>query len=126
MRAAGRYADAYFPAFPHLPVDYKQRLDLVREAASDAGRDPMAILAAAGLFVVTGRTQDDVDEALESELIRAFSLNAGDEHFVRHGTHHPMGAGFSGARTFFPTAWTSRRRCRMPGPSRFRWYVRCS
>ena len=28
LRATGRYGDAYFPAFPHRPVDYKQRLDV--------------------------------------------------------------------------------------------------
>src|SRR6201993_2396765 len=65
LRATGRYADGYFPMYPHRPVDYKQRLDLVREAASNAGRDPMAIVPAVGLFVIPGRTRDEVDEALE-------------------------------------------------------------
>lgn len=102
LRAAGRYADAYFPMFLHRPVDYKQRLDLVREAASNAGRDPMAITPALGLFVVPGRTRDDVDEALESDLIRAFGLNGADEQFVRHGVQHPLGAGFSGAQDYLP------------------------
>ena len=66
LRAAGRYGDAYFPSFPHRPVDYKQRLDVVRSAASDVGRDPMSIIPAVQMFVVTGRTRDDVDEALDS------------------------------------------------------------
>jgi len=77
LRAAGRYGDAYFPGFPHRPVDYKQRLDTVRSAASDAGRDPMSIIPAIQMFVVTGRTSDDVDEALESELVRVLGLSAG-------------------------------------------------
>jgi phthiodiolone/phenolphthiodiolone dimycocerosates ketoreductase len=42
LRATGRYGDAWFPAFPHRPEDYGQRLEIVRPAASDAGRDPMA------------------------------------------------------------------------------------
>jgi phthiodiolone/phenolphthiodiolone dimycocerosates ketoreductase len=46
LRATGRYADAWFPAFPHRPEDYAQRLELVRAAASDAARDPMSILPA--------------------------------------------------------------------------------
>jgi phthiodiolone/phenolphthiodiolone dimycocerosates ketoreductase len=102
LRAVGRYGDAFFPSFPHLPVDYKQRLDAVRAAASDAGRDPMSILPAIQMFVVTGRTRDDVDEALQSEMVRAFGLNASDEVFVRHGTEHPLGAGFSGAQDLLP------------------------
>src|SRR6201991_3724474 len=28
LRAAGRYADAYFPSFPHLPVEYTRRLEV--------------------------------------------------------------------------------------------------
>jgi phthiodiolone/phenolphthiodiolone dimycocerosates ketoreductase len=102
LRAAGRYADAYFPAFPHRPLDYKERIEAVRSAASDTGRDPLAILPAIQIFVVTGRTQDDVEEALDSELVRAFALNASDEVFARHGAHHPLGAGFSGAQDLVP------------------------
>src|SRR5947209_11826620 len=102
LRAAGRYGDAFYPAFPHRPEGYKQRLDVVRSAASDAGRDPDSIIPAVQLFVVTGRTHEDVDEALDSELIRAFALNAPDELFSRHGAQHPMGTGFSGAQDLLP------------------------
>ena len=102
LRAAGRYADAYFPGFPHRPVDYKQRLDVVRSAASDVGRDPLSIIPALGLFVVTGRTRDEVDEALDSEVLRAFALTASDEVFARHGAQHPLGAGFAGAQDLLP------------------------
>src|SRR5271156_5070530 len=53
LRAAGRYGDAFYPAFPHRPEGYKQRLDAVRSAASDAGRDPESIIPAVQLFVIT-------------------------------------------------------------------------
>ncbi|MFI5508935.1 LLM class flavin-dependent oxidoreductase [Mycobacterium sp. NPDC051804] len=102
LRAAGRYADAFFPSFAHRPVDYKERLDAVRSAASDAGRDPMSIIPAMQLFVVTGRTRNDVDEAFDGEVLQAFGLNASDEVFVRHGAQHPLGAGFAGAQDLLP------------------------
>jgi phthiodiolone/phenolphthiodiolone dimycocerosates ketoreductase len=102
LRAAGRYGDAYFPSFAHRPVDYKQRLDVVRSAASDVGRDPTSIIPAIQLFVVTGRNRDDVDEALDSEMLRAFGLNASDEVFARHGAQHPLGTGFAGAQDLLP------------------------
>jgi phthiodiolone/phenolphthiodiolone dimycocerosates ketoreductase len=102
LRIAGRYADAYYAGFPHRPVDYKQRLDVVRSAASDAGHDPMSILPAVQLFVATGRNRDDVDEALDSEILRISALNASDEFFVRHGAQHPLGAGFAGAQDLLP------------------------
>ena len=102
LRAAGRYGDAYFPSFAHRPVDYKQRLDVVRSAASDVGRDPTSIIPAIHLFVVKGRNRDDIDEALDSEVLRAFGLTASDEVFARHGAQHPLGAGFAGAQDLLP------------------------
>lgn len=108
LRVAGRYGDAYFPGFPHRPVDYQQRLDSVRSAASDAGRDPMSIIPAVGLFLVTGRSRDEVDEALDSEILRAFGLTASDEFFARHGAQHPLGAGFSGTQDLIPYGMDER------------------
>jgi phthiodiolone/phenolphthiodiolone dimycocerosates ketoreductase len=102
LRAAGRYADGFFPSFAHHPTEYAQRLDAVRSAASDAGRDPMAITPAMWFMVVTGKNRQDVDEALESELIRLIGLAAPDEFFARHGAQHPLGAGFAGAQDLVP------------------------
>jgi phthiodiolone/phenolphthiodiolone dimycocerosates ketoreductase len=102
LRAVGRYADAFYPALVQQPKEYAQRLDAVRSAASDAGRDPMAITPAMWMPVVTGKSRQDVDDALESEIIRVGGLNAPDEVFVRHGGQHPMGAGFSGGQDLLP------------------------
>jgi phthiodiolone/phenolphthiodiolone dimycocerosates ketoreductase len=102
LRAVGRYADGYFPAFAHTPQEYAQRLEAVRAAASDAGRDPMAIVPALWIMVVTGRSRAEVDEALDSEVIKAGALNASDEFYSRHGAQHPLGAGFTGAQDLLP------------------------
>lgn len=105
LRAVGRYADGYFPGFTHTPQEYAQRLEAVRAAASDAGRDPMAIVPALFIPVVTGRSRADVDEALDSEVIRAGALNVPDEFYARHGAQHPLGAGFAGAQDILPQDW---------------------
>ena len=102
LRAAGRYGDGYYPGFPQRPQDYAQRLEVVRAAASDAGRDPMSIIPAVWLPIVTGRSRDDVDEAADSEIIKFWGLSASDEDFRRHGAQHPLGAGFSGAQDLLP------------------------
>lgn len=102
LRAAGRYGDGYFPGFPHRPEDYARRLEVVRSAASDAGRDPMSITPAVWLTVVTGEDRDDVDEALDSEMIKFWGLSASDTEFRRHGAEHPLGEGFSGAQDLLP------------------------
>jgi phthiodiolone/phenolphthiodiolone dimycocerosates ketoreductase len=105
LRAAGRYGDGFFPAFPHTPQEYARRLEVVRTAASDAGRDPMSITPAMMVVMITGRNRGDVDEALESEMVKAGALNASDEFFARHGAQHPLGVGFSGAQDILPQDW---------------------
>jgi phthiodiolone/phenolphthiodiolone dimycocerosates ketoreductase len=102
LRATGRYADAWFPAFPQRPSEYDHRLELVRAAASDAGRDPMSIIPAIWHFVITGRSRDEVDEALNSEIAKSFALNASAETWARHGAQHPLGKDFSGAQDLIP------------------------
>jgi phthiodiolone/phenolphthiodiolone dimycocerosates ketoreductase len=102
LRATGRYGDGYFPGFPHRPQDYAQRLEVVRAAASDAGRDPTSIIAAVFMPVISARSRDDADEALDSEIIKSWGLSASDEDFRRHGAQHPLGAGFSGAQDLLP------------------------
>jgi len=102
LRAVGRYGDAFFPAFPHTPQEYAERLDAVRTAASDAGRDPMAITPAMWFMTVAVRNQADLDEALDSEVIHAAALNAPDHFYARHGAQHPLGIGFSGAQDLLP------------------------
>ena len=103
LRAVGRYADGYFPAFPHRPQEYARRLELVRAAASDAGRDPMAIVPAILMPILTGR-RDAVDEALESDVLKTVALSASDDFYAQHGAQHPLGVGFGGGQDLLPQA----------------------
>jgi phthiodiolone/phenolphthiodiolone dimycocerosates ketoreductase len=102
LRATGRYADAWFPAATARPKNYAAGLEKVRAAASDAGRDPLSITAANWLFVVTGGSRDEVDEALGSTAMKAFALNVPAEEWARHGVSHPLGDDFSGAQDIIP------------------------
>src|SRR5579875_1122234 len=102
LRIAGRYADAWIPFIISRPTDYADALEAVRTAASDAGRDPMSIGPAVNRAVVTGRTRDDVDEALDSVVIKASALAAPAEAWARHGAEHPLGADFSGVQDLLP------------------------
>src|SRR5882757_1483410 len=102
LTATGRYGDAWLPGFPQRPGEYQQRLEVVRAAASDAGRDPMSITPAAWLFVMTGRTRGDVAEALDSDIAKSFALNVSAEMWAHHGVQHPLGEDFSGAQDLIP------------------------
>jgi phthiodiolone/phenolphthiodiolone dimycocerosates ketoreductase len=105
LRAAGRFGDGFFPGFGYRPTEYAQRLEIVRTAASDAGRDPEAIVPALWVSIVTARSRDEVDEALDSELVKAFALGVPDDVYRRHGSRHPLGEGFSGAQDLLPQDW---------------------
>jgi phthiodiolone/phenolphthiodiolone dimycocerosates ketoreductase len=108
LRATGRYGDAWFPAFPHQPEDYGQRLEIVRAAASDAGRDPGAVLPAVEFLVVTGPSRGAVDDALNSPVLKALALTASDKVFGHHGACHPLGQGFSGSQDLVPHAFNEQ------------------
>jgi phthiodiolone/phenolphthiodiolone dimycocerosates ketoreductase len=102
LRVAGRYADAWYPQAVLSPSDYARGLETVRTAASDARRDPMAITPAAGLFVITGRSRTQVDEALNSDIAKAFALSIPAQMWAVHGAQHPFGADFAGAQDLIP------------------------
>jgi phthiodiolone/phenolphthiodiolone dimycocerosates ketoreductase len=102
LRATGRYADAWFPALVMRPKDYGSGLEAVRRAASDAGRDPMSITPASWLFVVTGRSRDEVDDTLNSDAAKAVALALPAEMWASHGVEHPLGEDFSGGQDLVP------------------------
>ncbi|SNT00924.1 LLM class flavin-dependent oxidoreductase [Rhodococcoides kyotonense] len=102
LRIAGRYADAWFPAYPQQPKQYAEKLAAVQAAAVDAGRDPTTIIPAATLFVLTARSSGQVDEMVESVGARAYALCVSAEVWARHGVEHPLGANFSGIQDLLP------------------------
>ena len=95
MRATGRYADGWFPGTTRA-TEYGEQLEIVRTAASDAGRDPMAITPALIRFIVTGRSRNEIDEVVDSEIAKVFTLNCPAKDWARHGAQHPMGKDFTG------------------------------
>jgi len=101
MRAAGRYGDGWFPGTTRAD-EYGEQLDMVRTAASDAGRDPMSITPALIRFIVTGRSRAEVDEVVDSDIAKIFTLNFPGEAWTRHGVEHPMGTDFTGVQDLIP------------------------
>jgi phthiodiolone/phenolphthiodiolone dimycocerosates ketoreductase len=59
-------------------------------------------------MVITGRTRDDVDEALDSDIAKSFALNASAEFWARHGVQHPLGEDFSGTQDLIPQTMDER------------------
>lgn len=105
LRATGRYADAWFPVGLMRPDDYVQRLAIVHAAASDAGRNPTSILPAAAFPMLTGRSRDDVAEAMDSVVVKSMALCIPATEWARHGVVHPLGEDFSGLQDVLPQTW---------------------
>lgn len=101
-RIAGRYADAWLPGLTMDPDEYGDHLTDVREAAADAGRDPLRIRGAKYFFVVTAGSADLVDEILEAPVVKSYALCAPSHYWARHGAEHPLGTGFSGVQDLIP------------------------
>jgi phthiodiolone/phenolphthiodiolone dimycocerosates ketoreductase len=102
LRATGRYADAWFPGLVAGPKNYASGLEAVRTAASNAGRPADSITPAISAFVVTGRSSDDVEEALNSDAAKAFALIIPGQIWANHGVEHPLGREFTGAQDLVP------------------------
>jgi phthiodiolone/phenolphthiodiolone dimycocerosates ketoreductase len=102
LRATGRYADAWFPGLVSGPKDYASGLEAVQTAASNAGRDPSSITPALSIFVVTGRSRDDVEQTLNSDAAKAFALIIPGQMWADHGVQHPLGHDFAGAQDLVP------------------------
>ena len=49
-----------------------------------------------------GAFRDDVEEALDSDIAKSFTLNAYAEFWARHGVQHPLGEDFSAAQDLIP------------------------
>ena len=108
LRATGRYADAWFPAAIFDPARYAEKYEIVCAAASDAGRDPAAVLPANFFFVVTGRSRGEVDDILGSEIMKTFALNLPADAWAAHGARHPLGDDFAGAQDLVPQVLDER------------------
>jgi phthiodiolone/phenolphthiodiolone dimycocerosates ketoreductase len=102
LRATGRYADAWFPGLLSRPKDYASGLEAVQTGASNAGRDPSSITPALSVFVVTGRSRDEVEQAVNSDAAKAFALNFPGQMWADHGVQHPLGLDFAGAQDLLP------------------------
>ena len=98
----GRFADAWFPAWPQTPAVYGQGLEQVRNAAADAGRNPNSITGAGWFFVFTAATASMVEGVLDSVGARLCALTAPSTLWEAHGAEHPLGNGFTGLQDLLP------------------------
>jgi len=98
----GRLADGWLPTL--MPTDvYTNRLQIIRDSAAKAGRDPDAITPALWHYAVVTNDHEAAHRIIDTPLIRAYMLVLHASTFERHGYDHPFGKGFDGIRDYIPT-----------------------
>ena len=108
LKITGRYADGWWPAGAWSPEDYAAKLATVRQAADEAGRDPMAIVPA---FIMTCLIGDDKElaEILSAPLVKAWVLQVSAATLEEFGFKHPMGEQWRGYQDIDPGTLTRER-----------------
>src|SRR5262249_49166916 len=96
LQLTGRYADGWYPVVMGPPEDYAARLQVIRTAALEAGRDPQAITPAFHPLVIVGPTEAEARAMLEASAVRFYGLLFPDEVWQVFDLTHPFGAGFRG------------------------------
>jgi phthiodiolone/phenolphthiodiolone dimycocerosates ketoreductase len=105
LSITGRYADGWWPAGAWSPEEYAAKLAVIRDAAEQAGRDPMAIVPA---FIMTCLIGDDSElaEILEAPLVKSWVLQISAPALKAFGFDHPMGEDWGGFQDIDPGVLT--------------------
>jgi phthiodiolone/phenolphthiodiolone dimycocerosates ketoreductase len=107
LAITGRYADGWLPSYPMESEDYAGKLKLIRDAATEAGRDPSSIVAGYQMYALVAEDHETAHQILSSPMAAAMSLVAADWEWQRAGRKHPLGEGFEGLRDYVPE-WYSK------------------
>ena len=104
----GRYADGWWPAGAWTPEEYAAKLQVIRQAAEKAGRDPLAIEPA---FVTMCLIGDDAELAaiLDAPLVKSIVMQIPAEVMRARGFEHPLGENWRGMQDIDPGVLTRER-----------------
>ncbi|HEY0070720.1 MAG TPA: LLM class flavin-dependent oxidoreductase [Chloroflexia bacterium] len=103
LRLTGQYGDGWFPTMVASPQEYRAKLEVVRAAAREAGRDPAAITPALHQFIVVAPTRREARAMLHTKLARfAAVVGLPADEWRKAGVEHPFGERFRGYVDFVP------------------------
>ncbi len=92
LELAGRQADGWLPLLS--PVEeYARRLERLRQAARDHGREPDTITPGMLAWVVIGEDTAACRRILDAPLVKLVCLMLSSEDYERWGYEHPLGRG---------------------------------
>jgi phthiodiolone/phenolphthiodiolone dimycocerosates ketoreductase len=103
LEICGRLGDGWMPTVMMPPEIWASRLDQVRAAATNAGRDPLEIEPSVFAMTVVAETHEEAHRLLSQPIPKGYCLAASNEPFEREGFTHPWGEDFYGIRDYIPS-----------------------
>ncbi len=102
LRLTGEYGDGWYPGAIASPEEYSDKLEIIRTAAREAGRDPQEITPSLEQYVVVAPTEQEARAMLNTKLVRYFHLLVPADVWRQVGSEHPLGEHFRGYVDFVP------------------------
>jgi phthiodiolone/phenolphthiodiolone dimycocerosates ketoreductase len=92
LALTGRYGDGWYPSpLVTTPQDYAEKLAVVRASATQAGRDPDAIVPSLERYAFVAPSRDQAHAMARSRAGRFGALMFPGEVWRRFGREHPLG-----------------------------------
>ena len=102
LRLTGQYGDGWYPTAIASQEEYAARLQIIRNAAQEAGRDPQAITPALVQNFVVAPTEQEARKMLDTRVGRLFALQVASAAWSKLGAQHPFGEHFRGFIDWIP------------------------
>ena len=103
----GKYGDGWVPALKVTAEQYRERLDVIGAAASDAGRSMDGFVAGQAIVCAIGESRDQmIEAAMNSRLGAAMTLLVPAEVWREHGKSHPISDDHKGFIDIVPSRVT--------------------
>jgi len=105
LKLTGQFGDGWYPVLVASPDDYAARLDVIRQTAREAGRDPDAITPALHPPIIVAPTEEEASAMLDTKVVRFLGLILPDAIWQLFGLEHPLGKGFRGYIDIVPETY---------------------
>jgi phthiodiolone/phenolphthiodiolone dimycocerosates ketoreductase len=102
LEIIGRYCEGWWPAGAYSPDDYAEKLQVVRNSAERAGRDPSAITPAFIWTCLIAENDAELAKILDAPLVKAYVLQIPAQIMRQHGFEHPLGDEWRGYQDINP------------------------
>lgn len=102
LRLTGQYGDGWYPTAIASQEEYAAKLEIIRNAAQEAGRDPQAITPALLQNFVVAPTEQEARKMLDTRVGRLYALHVASDAWRKVGAQHPFGEDFRGYIDWVP------------------------